>query len=79
MRDGLKGLEQRVRNSGVGVRMSLEPFQTVILASGTVSAPGPGKEIESVVSKIGIIGDAKEVADIYSATQAGYQLACRYS
>jgi thioredoxin reductase len=62
-----------------GVRMSLEPFQTVILASGMVSAQGPGKEIESAVSQIEIIGDAKEVADIYSATQAGYQLACRYS
>jgi NADPH-dependent 2,4-dienoyl-CoA reductase/sulfur reductase-like enzyme len=62
-----------------GVRMSLEPFQTGILASGTVSAPGPGKEIESAVSIIEIIGDAKEVADIYSTTQAGYQLACRYS
>jgi hypothetical protein len=62
-----------------GVRMSLEPFQTVILASGTVSAQGPGQEIESSVSKIEVIGDAKEVADIFSATQAGYQLACRYS
>lgn len=62
-----------------GVSMSLEPFQTVILASGTVSAQGPGQEIASSVSKIEVIGDAKEVADIYSATQAGYQLACRYS
>jgi len=62
-----------------GVRMSLEPFQTIILASGMVSAPEPGEAVKSAVSKIEIIGDAKEVADIYSATQAGYQLACRYS
>ena len=62
-----------------GVSMSLEPFQTVILASGMISAPEPGEEIRKAVSKMEIIGDAKEVADIYSATQAGYQLACRYS
>ncbi len=62
-----------------GARMSLEPFQTLILASGMVSAPAPGEAVTTAVSKIEIIGDAKEVADIYSATQAGYQLACRYS
>ena len=62
-----------------GVRMSLEPFQTVILASGMVSAPGPSEELANAVNNIEIIGDANEVADIYSATKAGYQLACRYA
>jgi 2,4-dienoyl-CoA reductase-like NADH-dependent reductase (Old Yellow Enzyme family)/thioredoxin reductase len=61
-----------------GVGMSLEPFQTVILASGMVSAPGPDEEIRKSVSKIEIIGDAREVQDIFTATQAGYQLALRY-
>jgi thioredoxin reductase len=62
-----------------GASMSLEPFQTVILASGTVSAPGPDEDMKSAVSRVEIIGDAKDVADIYSAVHAGYQLACRYA
>ena len=61
-----------------GRAISLEPFQTVILASGMVSAPAPDKEISKHVSKIEIIGDAREVQDIFAATQAGYQLAMRY-
>jgi NADPH-dependent 2,4-dienoyl-CoA reductase/sulfur reductase-like enzyme len=62
-----------------GARMSLEPFQTILLASGMVSAPGPDEEMKRAVSRVEIIGDAKDVADIYSAVHAGYQLACRYS
>jgi thioredoxin reductase len=61
-----------------GKAMSLEPFQTVILASGMVSAPAPDEEIRKNVSKIEIIGDARDVQDIFTATQAGYQLAMRY-
>jgi NADPH-dependent 2,4-dienoyl-CoA reductase/sulfur reductase-like enzyme len=62
-----------------GVRMSLEPFQTVILASGMVSAPGPSSEIAEAAYNMETIGDAREVADIYNATQAGYQLASKYA
>jgi NADPH-dependent 2,4-dienoyl-CoA reductase/sulfur reductase-like enzyme len=62
-----------------GVRMSLEPFQTVILASGTVHAPGPDEEIRGNVSKLEIIGDAREPQDIFTAMQAGYTLARTYS
>ena len=61
-----------------GVRMSLEPFQAVILASGMVSAQGPDEEIRKSVPKIEVIGDARDVQDIFSAVQAGYQLALRY-
>jgi 2,4-dienoyl-CoA reductase-like NADH-dependent reductase (Old Yellow Enzyme family)/thioredoxin reductase len=61
-----------------GKGMSLKPFQTVVLASGMVSAPAPNEEIRKSVSKIEIIGDAKDVQDIFSATQAGYHLAVRY-
>ena len=60
------------------VRMSLEPFQTVILASGMISAPGPDEEIINLVSRIEIIGDALEAQDIFSATRAGYELAAEY-
>ena len=60
------------------VRMSLEPFQTVILASGMVSVQGPDEEIRKAVPNIEVIGDAMEVQDIFSAVQAGYQLALRY-
>jgi len=61
-----------------GIRMSLEPFQTVVLASGMVSALAPDEEIRKSVSKIEIIGDARDVKDIFSAMQAGYRLAVRY-
>jgi 2,4-dienoyl-CoA reductase-like NADH-dependent reductase (Old Yellow Enzyme family)/thioredoxin reductase len=61
-----------------GVGMSLEPFQTVILASGMVSAPEPDEEIRKSVSIIETIGDARNVQDIFTATQAGYQLAQTY-
>jgi 2,4-dienoyl-CoA reductase-like NADH-dependent reductase (Old Yellow Enzyme family)/thioredoxin reductase len=61
-----------------GTGMSLEPFQTVILASGMVSAPGPDEEIRKRVLKIEVIGDARDVQDIFTAIQAGYQLALKY-
>ncbi len=61
-----------------GVRMSLEPFQTVILSSGTVSAPGPDEGIREIVSKIEIIGDAREPKDIFTAVHAGHALAQGY-
>jgi len=61
-----------------GIKKSLEPFQTVVLASGMASAPAPDEEIRRSVSKIEIIGDARDVQDIFTATQAGYQLAVRY-
>jgi NADPH-dependent 2,4-dienoyl-CoA reductase/sulfur reductase-like enzyme len=60
-----------------GTGMSLEPFQTVILASGMVSAPGPDEEIRKSVPRIEMIGDAREVQDIFTAIQAGYQLAAK--
>jgi 2,4-dienoyl-CoA reductase-like NADH-dependent reductase (Old Yellow Enzyme family)/thioredoxin reductase len=61
-----------------GIRKSLDPFQTVVLASGMVSAPALDEEIRKSVSKIEIIGDAREVKDIFAAMQAGYQLAMKY-
>jgi 2,4-dienoyl-CoA reductase-like NADH-dependent reductase (Old Yellow Enzyme family)/thioredoxin reductase len=71
-------MERNVDIEHDGVRMSLEPFQTVILASGMLSAPEPGEEIRSLSSKIEIIGDAEDVRDIFSATQAGYRLSLNY-
>jgi len=61
-----------------GVMMSVEPFQTVILASGMVPVPGTDEEIRRLVSQIETIGDADEVRDIFSAVQAGYRLAQKY-
>jgi 2,4-dienoyl-CoA reductase-like NADH-dependent reductase (Old Yellow Enzyme family)/thioredoxin reductase len=61
-----------------GERLSLAPFTTVILSSGMLSAPGPNTDIAKKVSKIEIIGDAREVQDIYSAVHAGYDLSLRY-
>jgi len=71
-------LEKSVDIEQDGTRMSLEPFQTVILASGMNSAPGPGEHLRNLVSRVEIIGDAREVKDIFSATRDGYELAARY-
>jgi len=71
-------LEKSVDITQDGARMSLEPFQTVILASGMLSALGPDEEIRNLVSSIEIIGDAREVQDIFSAMRAGYELATKY-
>ncbi|MGE0085244.1 MAG: FAD-dependent oxidoreductase [Desulfococcaceae bacterium] len=61
-----------------GEKKSLKPFQTVILASGMRSVPGPGEEIMKSVPKVEIIGDALNVQDIFTAVHAGYELAGRY-
>jgi hypothetical protein len=61
-----------------GEKRTLEPFQTVILAFGLLPAPRPDEEIENLVSRVEIIGDAQEVQDIFTATQAGYKLALKY-
>jgi thioredoxin reductase len=61
-----------------GKRLFLEPFQTVVLASGMLSAADPDEEIKSAVSKIEVIGDAREVQDVFTAVHAGYCLALNY-
>lgn len=71
-------LEKSVDIEQDGIRMSLEPFQTVIVASGMIPAPGPDEGIRKLVSSIEIIGDAREAQDIFSAMWAGYELATKY-
>jgi 2,4-dienoyl-CoA reductase-like NADH-dependent reductase (Old Yellow Enzyme family)/thioredoxin reductase len=71
-------LPQTVDIEQDGVRMSLEPFQTVILSSGTVSALGPDEEIREIVPTVEIIGDARKPQDIFTAVQAGYTLVQSY-
>jgi len=71
-------MEKSVDIEQDGVRMSLEPFQTVILASGMLSAQGPEEEIRRSVSWLEVIGDARDVRDIFSATHSGYRLARAY-
>jgi len=61
-----------------GARFSLEPFQSVILASGMRSAEGPGEEVANAVPEMEIIGDAMDVQDVFSAVHAGYNLALKY-
>ncbi|MBW2368634.1 MAG: FAD-dependent oxidoreductase [Deltaproteobacteria bacterium] len=61
-----------------GEMKSLAPFQTIILASGMRSVPGPDEEIQKLVAKVEIIGDAGEVQDIFSAVKSGYELAKKY-
>ena len=61
-----------------GEPLSLEPFQTVILASGMLSAAGPDEKITNSVPKMELIGDAMEDQDIFTAVHAGYNLALNY-
>jgi len=61
-----------------GERLALEPFQTVILASGMLPAAAPDESISEAVAAMEIIGDADQVSDIYSAIHAGYELALKY-
>jgi 2,4-dienoyl-CoA reductase-like NADH-dependent reductase (Old Yellow Enzyme family)/thioredoxin reductase len=58
--------------------MALEPFQTVILASGMRSATEPDEGIKKNLSSIEVIGDAHEVQDIFTAVHAGYELTKKY-
>jgi 2,4-dienoyl-CoA reductase-like NADH-dependent reductase (Old Yellow Enzyme family) len=73
-----KNLADGVKVEQDGEKKSLVPFQTVILASGMRTAPGPGEDIQKAVPKLEIIGDANEVQDIFSAVHAGYEMAQRY-
>lgn len=61
-----------------GLSLSLVPFQCVILSSGMRSAAGPYEEVANAVSTMEIIGDAKEVQDIFTAVHAGYILVLKY-
>lgn len=61
-----------------GKILRLEPFQTVILASGMRSASGPDDDMAKQVARLETIGDAREVGDIFSAVHAGYELALQY-
>jgi len=67
--DGFVDLEQD------GTRMSVEPFQTVILASGLLSSPGPGDSLRDGVAEVEVIGDAADVQDIFTAVHEGYRVA----
>jgi NADPH-dependent 2,4-dienoyl-CoA reductase/sulfur reductase-like enzyme len=62
-----------------GETIELEPFDTVIFASGMLSAPGPeaGHRTGGEPS-VEVIGDADKVMDIYTAVHAGYALALKY-
>jgi pyruvate/2-oxoglutarate dehydrogenase complex dihydrolipoamide dehydrogenase (E3) component len=61
-----------------GEMLSLEPLQTVIFASGMLSAPEPDEDIKKLMENIEVIGDAREIQDIFTAVRAGYELACKY-
>ena len=61
-----------------GEQLALEPFQTVILSSGMLSALSPDESIRKSVANIEVIGDADNVRDIFSAIHAGYELAVKY-
>jgi pyruvate/2-oxoglutarate dehydrogenase complex dihydrolipoamide dehydrogenase (E3) component len=75
----VKGFKSdRVEMERDGEALTMEPFQTVILATGMVPGPGPGDGVTALVPNVEIIGDARDVQDIYSATHAGYRLALAY-
>jgi 2,4-dienoyl-CoA reductase-like NADH-dependent reductase (Old Yellow Enzyme family)/thioredoxin reductase len=71
-------MEKSVDVEQDGVRMSMEPFHSVVLASGMISAQGPDEDIRKSVPLIEVIGDAGNVQDIFTAIRAGYRLALGY-
>ena len=68
----------RVMMETDGESIELAPFDTVILASGMLSAPDPDVALTQAVPAVEVIGDAENVMDIFSATHAGYALAAKY-
>ncbi len=69
---------EKVEMEKDGDKLELPPFDSVILASGMLSVPGPDTDIQNEVPKIEVIGDAKNVMDIYTAVHSGYELAVKY-
>ena len=61
-----------------GEKINLDPFQTVIVASGMLSVPEPDADIQKGVPTVEVIGDAEKVVDIFTAVHTGYELAARY-
>jgi 2,4-dienoyl-CoA reductase-like NADH-dependent reductase (Old Yellow Enzyme family)/thioredoxin reductase len=75
----LKSLDfSKVELEKDGQKLELEPFDTVILASGMLPEADPDAEILNEVAAIETIGDAKDVMDIYAAVHTGYELALKY-
>ncbi len=66
----------RVNSNGEEKR--LPPFDAVVICAGTNPRGAPPREIASMVSRIVVIGDAWETADIFSAVKAGYETAMKY-
>ena len=58
-----------------GKSVYLEPFDTVIIASGMKPANRLAEELKNTSVDFYVIGDADKPADIYNATQRGYNLA----
>ncbi len=72
----LKFAEDSVEYKHEGKDGKWKPFDTIIVASGM----NPENELYNTLKEKGkdvdVIGDADKPADIYSATHAGYNLAC---
>ncbi|MBU2515131.1 FAD-dependent oxidoreductase [bacterium] len=58
--------------------INLEPFQTIILASGMKPPGAPNSLIAKSIANIEVIGDANTIGDIYSAIHQGYEIACKF-
>ncbi len=69
--DGNVELEQE------GTPMSVEPFETVIAASGLLPSSGPNEAIRGLVSDVEVIGDASDIRDIFTAVHEGYGVAAK--
>jgi len=72
----MKFSENSVKYKHEGKDGEWGPFDTIIVASGM----NPENELYKILKEKGknanVIGDADEPVDIYSATHAGYSLAC---
>lgn len=64
-----------VRLSVRGDEVTVPPFDTVIIASGMDPDDGLSESLRAGSVNFSVIGDAARIADIYTATQGGYDAA----
>ncbi len=58
-----------------GKRETFLPFDTILIATGLKSDESVARFLQSKDKKFSIIGDAKEVQNIFEATKEGYEIA----
>ncbi|WP_458701285.1 FAD-dependent oxidoreductase [Sulfurospirillum sp. 1307] len=62
-----------------GIQNQMKSFDTVIVATGLEKENSVEEFLKSIGKNFSVIGDAKEVANIYEATKSGYEEAMKFA